>query len=97
MFVVEQVQPGVPDQLVQPGAFRQRRQRGEARPETVADLLRRQPLDTRGAGQGDAQRSGRRQVQAVQFTAAGQRRLFREGSGEPEQAFRTRDRLVCVA
>ena len=44
-IVVDQAQPGFVDELVEPGPFGQRWQRGEPGPDPVADLVRRDRLD----------------------------------------------------
>ena len=84
-LVVDQAEPGVADELVEPRPVRQRRQRREPGPDPVPDLVRGNGWDAAHAAQRERERLGGGQVAVVQLVRPGQGRVPGQRRGQPQQ------------
>ena len=83
--VVDQAEPGVADELVEPGTVRQRRQRGEPGPDPVPDLVRRHRLRPARPLERERERVGDGKVAVVQLVRPGQDRVPGQRRRQPQQ------------
>ena len=83
--VVDQAEPGLGQELVEPGPVRQRRQRGEPGPDPVPDLVRRHRLRPAGPLERERERVVDRKVAVVQLVRPGQDRVPGQRRRQPQQ------------